>query len=402
MRENYLMARQSLKLFDEFEREYLGPSLYSEPHWEYLNRTDRLEYHYVRDLLQNWFDNYETSPEKRSRLCREFRSTDDIQHLSAFFELYLYQLFKNQDFKIEVEPSWEQGRPDFLLTSPQGEKILLEATGVYPEKAFGSAKKLEQRVIDHINQYLESPDFFLHINIRNAPNNTPPYGQILRHLRKQLSQLDYEQVAQKALESEGMGLQRFPLIPWEHEAWTIEFIAIPKAENARGKPDVRPVGSMFYGIELVDTELNIKSRIDNKYGHYGELDIPFILALNVLDSYTNDETVAKALFGDEATNYNLETGEILNFRKPNGSWFGPSGYQKRRMSGVCIFKRLRPENMHLVDPVLWHHPYANNPLNPSLLDLRQWIPNRDKGGYEFKDGKPLLELLKLDEAKMPK
>lgn len=228
------MIQDNLQIFDDFEREYMGPSQYSEPQWEYLNRTARPEFQYIRELLQDWFNEYKASSEKRYHLCTGFRSSKDSEHLSAFFELYLHQLFKNQGFEIEIEPELEQRYPDFLLTSSDGTKILLEATGTYPERWFGTAKRQEEKVIDYLNEHLESPDYFLHINIASAPKGNPPFAQMCRFLQKELAQLDYDNVVHEAREREGIGLRRFPSRVWEHGSWTIEFRAIPKIET-RGK-----------------------------------------------------------------------------------------------------------------------------------------------------------------------
>lgn len=395
------MIQDNLQLFDEMVREYLGPSKYSEPHWQFLNRSARAVFQYIREVLDGWFRNYEAPPDKRHHLWTDFRSDRDTKHLSAFFELYLYHLFKNQGFDVKVEPEWEQGRPDFLLTSAEGKEILLEATGIYPERWFGEAKKLEQKVIDYLDENLDSPDFFLHIRIANAPDDPPPYAQMQRYLQKKLAQLDYDQVLQDALGREGMGLNRFPSIPWVHDTWTIEFIAIPKRNDARGKTGVRPTGSMFYDFTWVDSTPSLKACIDSKYGHYGDLRIPYILAINVVDPFADEESLLDALFGQEVWNLDLETDKTFVSRQPNGAWFGPNGPQKKRVSGICVFWRLRPENMHTVNPMIWHHPSANYPLDPELVRLPQQIPNRPKGFYELRRGVRPATLLQLDETKMP-
>lgn len=395
------MMQDNVELFDNFDRKHIEPSKYSEPQWEYLNRAARPGYQYIRELLQEWFNDFEATPDKRGRLWADFRSDKDAEHLSAFFELYLHQLFKKQGFEIDIEPEWEQGRPDFILTSPRGEKILLEAAGIYPERWFGSAKKLEHMVIDDLNDNLVSPDFFLHINIENAPNDYPPYGRIRRYLQGQLAQLNYDQVVNDAIGREGLGLKRFPSITWKHDSWTIEFIAIPKKDLARGKPGVCPIGSISYGFEYVDTASSIKSRIDNKYGKYGELNLSFIIAINNVDAYADEDSMLDALFGQEVVHVSADSNETSVSRQPNGAWFGPNGYQKKRVSGICYFRRLHPTSMHLVSPVVWHHPYANIPLEPELLGLAQQIPNHITRIYESREGKHPCELLAIDQTKMP-
>lgn len=395
------MSKDNLLLFDEIAREYLGPSQFSESHWHFLNRTGRPAFQYIREVLEDWFSEYKASLSKRRKLCTDFRSGRDAEHLAAFFELYLYHLFKKQGFEIEVEPEWEQGSPDFLLTSANGKTILLEATGIYPERWFGSASKLEQKVLDDLNKHLDSPDFFLDIEIKQAPNNSPPYAQIRRYLQKQLELLDYDQVMQEALGREDMGLERFPSIPWIHDTWTIEFTVMPKQSEARGKAGVRPVGQIFYDFGWVDSVSAIKACIHKKYRHYGELDIPYILAINNVDPFTDEEDLCNALFGQEVWHMNIKTDEISPSRQPNGAWFGPRGWTQTRISSICSFQRLRPENIHMVSPIIWHHPFAQNPLEPNLINLTQQIPNLSERSFDLREGVHPATLLQLDKTQMP-
>lgn len=162
-----------------------------------------------------------------------------------------------------------------------------------------------------------------------------------------------------------------------------------------------PIAARFYGVHYVDTASSIKSRINEKYGRYGELRIPYILALNVVDAYADEDSIISALFGQEGVRFNWDTNETLPYREPNGAWIGPDGYQKQRMSAICVFNQLYPENMHLKGLTLWHHPAANHPLHPELLNLTQQIPNFDLGHYEQKDGKHPSEFLSIDKTKMP-
>jgi hypothetical protein len=254
-----------------------------------------------------------------------------------------------------------------------------------------------------LDEHLISADFFLHIIIKHAPNDTPPYAQICRYLQKKLAELDYDQVLQDALGRENMGLERFPSINWIHDAWTIEFITIPKKNEARGKVGVRPIGSMFYDFTWVDSAPNIKASIDSKYKHYGELSIPYILALNIVDVFADEEDLLNALLGQEVWTVSIDNvNDVSSSRKPNGAWFGPKGPQKTRMSGVCVFNHLRLENMHIANPVLWHHPFAQNPLDPKLIRLTQQVLNPAKGCYELREGIHPSILLHLDENQMPK
>lgn len=375
----------NLKLFDDLKRTKLDYAVSSESIFEFYNHTARPGFQYIRELLQSWFDNYDAPTDKRHRLRTEFRSEEDKQHLSAFFELYLYQLFKSQGFKVDVEPEWTQGRPDFLLTTHDGKQILLEATGTYPKKVFGPAKKRQNSVIEYLNKQLDSPDFFLHLMFTSSSSDNPTPAKIKRFVERKLTKLDYDTVVQNG---------SYPSFVWEYEAWTIKFTVSPKYTK-RGKPGVRPIGSVTsvdYGVDDGDITSNIKSSIDRKDGHYGELSIPYILAVNVSDVFKVEHSIFDALFGVHSSG-------------KDSAWLFGNEYQMTRMSAIVFFNWLRPETMHITNPVVWHHPGANIPLDADLVNITQKLPTQgvtpDKITYELRKGKHPSELLHIDSARMP-
>ena len=80
----------SQTLFDDIPRSYKGPANRSEPSFDYLNRSARLDVDRVRHVFGEWFSHFPTAAQPD--LCSRFRSKDDRQHLGTFFELYLHEL----------------------------------------------------------------------------------------------------------------------------------------------------------------------------------------------------------------------------------------------------------------------------------------------------------------------
>jgi hypothetical protein len=239
------------------------------------------------------------------------------------------------------------------------------------------------------------------MRINSAPVGDPPFGKIRKYIEKALSKLNPDEVTQQVESADNKGFERFPLIIWEHESWNIEFRAIPKKREARGKPNVRPIGSMFYDFSFRDDISPIRASIDSKYAKYGTLEIPYVLALNAVDLSISEADVSSALFGSELGIYDFVTHHLEYTRKPDGAWYGPNGYQKKRMSGLLVFYRLQPELMHMIIPTLWHHPYANNPLKPHLFHLNQLVPNEITEILDLVSGRDVCSILGIDAEKMP-
>lgn len=390
------MTNDRLKLFDEFERNSFEPSAFSEPRWSYLNRTARQQFSYVRELLQNWFDEYRAPLEKRQNLCKGFRSGKDEEHISSFFEIYLYQLFRSQGFDIEVEPEWEQGRPDFLLTSPNGEQIVLEATGCYPSRWFGGDERTYAEISDYLNENLRSRDYLLHLSILRTSKQPFSFRKMCQEFQFWLNELDYNGILAAVQNGTITTLEDLPSRTWENREWVIQLKASPRMGESRGIDDIKPLGMRLIGPERITTGSNIQSRLNEKYRHYGDIDISYILALNILDPFYSDRVFADAVLGQEAWILNKTSSETIETRISNGAWFSGNSIRQTRMSAVCVFHELFPITMHAVNPVVWHHPYAKKPLDSNLLCLSQQIPNMDTNRYELRDGQHPCSLLGID------
>ncbi|MBL8166061.1 MAG: hypothetical protein JNJ61_29030 [Anaerolineae bacterium] len=396
------MIDDRLSLFDDIQRDFLGPSKYSEPRWQYLNRTARPGYEYLRALLQNWFDNFVASQSKRERLCKEFQSDDNKVHLSAFFELYLYQLFKAQGFSIEVEPEWQQGCPDFLLTSSVGAQILVEATCIFPEWLYGSASQWEKDALDYLNDNLTISDSSLDIKIDSFPSGSPPLKQLAREIQARIDEVSHAQEDTRDADVDNQGMH--PMV-YTHDTWSIEFGISQSGNPQSGEPKSRAIGSVLKNYGSVDVISLLRSKIAKKNKQFGELSVPYILAINNLDEATeliSNLSMIDALFGDDVTLVYPENGISSRKRLQNGSWYGPDGPRNTRMSGICYFRRLIPINVHTVEPVLWHHPYSRNPFESNQFPISQNIPNWVTRVYDRIEGMHPRDLLVVDDSKMPK
>ena len=192
-----------------------------------------------------------------------------------------------------------------------------------------------------------------------------------------------------------------PSTTLNHDGWNVTFQAIPKSPKARGKQGIRPIGIRFFGFQECKEDEWIRNAIKEKATKYGNLDLPYIIAINVLSIFSNDDhMVMDALFGDEGvTFYHLPTGgsdhELT--RAPNGAFLGPQGPQNTRVSGVIICSDLLWGNIVKINPVLWHNPWASFPFKQDRWALSQHVPNPDKTRIELKPGEKAGDLFGLAE-----
>jgi len=361
-----------MRLFHEIHRTNEGPAQYAEPEFTYLNRSARVAASRVRQLLEAWFSRYPVAGQ--GDLVGRFRSTDDKQHRSAFFELFLHELLLCLDCRVEIHPSvGEMSRryPDFLAEPPSANRFYMEAvvaTGESTEDAAARARMND--VYDTLNR-LESPNFFIGVKLRGAPRTPPPARQIRSFLAQRFVAQDPDEMA-KVLESGG--LDALPHWYYEHENWELDFFPIPKRPDARGRAGVRPLGMQFYQLVCIEPRVAIRDAIVKKAGRYGEPDLPYVVAANALDENVDEIDVEEALFGkEEFTVSRQQAGSscVEMTRAPDGVWGSESGPRYTRVSAVLVAAPVLPWNVPRAPMCLYHNPWAEKPYSSELTRLPQ-------------------------------
>lgn len=172
-----------MSIFDDISRTDTAPPLQNETAFGYLNRSGRVEAGRVRHNVDLWLDHYPV--EHRDALIARFRSSIDDHHLSAFFELFLYELMLARKFTVvAIEPPLAHTRksPDFLVEDSNGLRFYLEA-------AFATGRSRgEVGAQARLNEALAaidgtlSPEHFLDITVQGVP--TAPVS--INRMRKEL------------------------------------------------------------------------------------------------------------------------------------------------------------------------------------------------------------------------
>lgn len=379
-------------IFDTCTRTDLDPAKYSDSKFGYLNRSARPEAERVRDLIEVWAANYpkEHLKELRTRLR-------GAGHISAFFELALHEMLRRFQYSLEIHPevpSRKTTRPDFLVKASATEEFYVE--GVLTSDPFepdaASQARLNQ-VYDVLNR-MDSPNFFLDVSISGSPTKSPPVKKIREFLKRELAQLDPEDVAQTV---EKNGLEASPKWQFGDNDWNIEIRPIPKSLKARGKPGVRPIGIISPEAKWIDGCNNIRDAVKDKGGKYGDLQLPYIVAVNALGGFVRDIDVIEALFGKESFVFDrddLNKPPVMK-RRLNGAWTSPARAVYTRVSGVLIANNLTPWNVARSFVRLYHNPWAKRPISQQLFPIPQAVP--DDNTMRQVDGLAIRDVFELPE-----
>lgn len=381
-------SRNEMKIFDEIVRTYLEPATKLEKTFHFLNRSARTSFTKVREVLEHWLQNYPAN--HRSRLVERFRRDD---FWSAWYELFLHQMLVSMQATVEVERQvGSKGKyPDFHV-SIGDHKFVIEAVLLTGESKLERAKANRRAtVIDAIDK-MDVP-FFLGVNrFMESENRQISPRKVVEFLTDQLKQIDPEQLVKNHPISR-------PKLIYRNGCDTarIEFTVLPKNREAWDKKASRVVGIESCGSRWGGSEESLRSAIESKANKYGELGVPFIIAVNTLDPLSIDEREWKgALFGTQHEYVPAGTGEIEIETLNNGFWGTDLNPKRQKVSGVLIGTAL-PWSIPRMDLSLFRNPSAEFPLPEICWPVRV----QDKDGNHFIKRNPdrsIGELFGLDEA----
>lgn len=378
-----------MMLFDEIERTDTTSAKHKMKEYEYLNVSARPEAEDCRATVEEWFLTFpqEEKEEIKARIC----SNDDRQFQSAFFELFLYRLLTKIGCNVEIHPSMKGDTlktPDFLVTSSKGGKFYLEATVATDmtddEVSSGARKSV---VYDSINK-LDSPNFFIGMKLAGDPQTPPPGKKIGKFLSAKLKGLDPDIIV---AEYKAKGNDGLPTWEYHHDGWAITFFPIPKKAEARGKSGTRPIGLQFFGARWINSSASIRNSIEKKAARYGDLEYPYIVAINALGVSVDRESVMEATLGKEQVILNVAGSEPSVDRVErdwNGAWILGQKPKNTRVSGVLVGKRLSPWSYLERELVLYLNPWAQKPYSSDLCTLPRFKP--EDGIFKFCDGQNIM------------
>ncbi len=382
-----------MTIFSTINRTFQGPAAYAEPMFSYLDRSARNSSKNVRDIIETWFEPYPS--DHQAEIQDRLQTSNDIEFLSAFYELLLYQVLKHLGYKVEIHPKVPTGnkQPDFLSSKNGESGFFLEAVLAFEfsDKEQKAAKRM-QVFYDTINA-LDSPNFFIGMKIEGYPQ-TPPSGKTVRKaLENFIKKLDPTLISHQRSLGE---FESLPKLKFSHEGLNVIFYPIPKSPKIRGKNDIRPIGMQHRGFRKSNTVDAIRSAIKKKAGRYGRLGLPYIVGINVMSLGCDREDVIDALFG---TSYYLvdPDGPIDQIperhRKLDCVWFGYRGKQNTRVSGALITKNLNPWSFAKRDMRLYKNPWANHSIEGEITSLG--VAKAESGKMEFTSRKTLGNIFEL-------
>jgi hypothetical protein len=385
----------SMKLFGTYSRTDESFIRFPESSYAFLDRCARSEYEQVRRLLEAWFQDYPSDPEKKhyakdpqANLCSSFQAPVNRQHQGAFFELYCFALLRSHRFEIEIEREIPKSRkrPDFLVHLNGVPICYFEATCV-AESDQDAGNEVKFRQISEMLMALPSPDFDIGFLVeKEAPANSPPVARMRSDLERWLQSRSPDE------------LHRY----LAYDGWDILFSLSPRQRTRQQKGGYPSRTTGWWG----DSRGSIPTSLRDKARKYGkELEHPYVIALDVVALKAMMASVEQLLlgtsFGERGRHAQATTEPESPLGRPRttaeeGLWFGRSGGRNQHVSAALLVKELLPWAIAHKTPVLWHNPWAAKPLNPALWQGPQKIFDLQNGCWQDRAGKEGWELFQLN------
>jgi len=352
-------------IFSKQKRTAMHGRAAAEANFEYLDASARPEAAKVRRLVESWFSTWPKAG--RADWMARFRSKDDAAHWAAFFELLLHSWLLRLGFVVEHHPtvSGTSKHPDFLAVHVDGREFYLEARstdGNSDDEA--RVERFTDQVIAEIGK-ITSSNFFVDVRIAKQPTTQPALSKLRSDAEKWLAALDHDKVKDEA--------NRY------HKRIGIggrEVLLIPFAKHKRRNGSV--LGAMMRrGVQEVEPQKAILPALRKKATRYGQLDKPYVIAVNDLSEFFHEHHAFESLLGREAF---AETPDGRHRTEFDGSGlFGKAQNPKNtRVSAALIVPGVTPWGFASRVPVFISHPWAKRVVGPLLGPC---------SGYFIREGK---------------
>ncbi len=362
-------------LFDDIARRLDCGADEVEGAYHYLNRSGRPEVGLVRAKFSEFLERYPGVG--RANMLTRLKSDDDVAHYSAVFELMLHEALLCVGATIEaIEPklAHTDRSPDFLVRSANGARFYLEATlATGMSDADRRSKRLFDEAVQAVNE-VASTHFLLSARFSGMPSGPIRRRRLRFAIESWLATLDYDEV--KALGNGAIGGDA--PFRYEEKNLTVELWPIPVKDP--GQPVERAIGMQWGDAWSKTVGGALKSALSGKARRYGDLDLPYVIAVNGLDHNEQRHDVLAALFGQEVVRFPLgpNAGEPRLDRDWDGLWIRPDGARRcRGVTGVLVCDDLSIWSAARKDAVYVGHPAPRMALDNFPLPVTTLLPKDD-------------------------
>lgn len=370
-----------IKLFDISSEIIDGPSNNNENSFDYYHKSSRKDIRVIRETIENWFLTYPESEKKE--LKNRFKKDFD----SAFYELFLYEMFTKLGFSITIHPKLKNStkRPDFLIEKDDV-KSYVEAKVCYDKSQEEMAfERLQNQFFDNLNK-VRIKGFLLRIvEVEFKTKKQPSSKELISKIEIEVGNLDPRIIT---LDMEKFGFDGCPNINFENDDLKIIIQPMPLIESRRDKISKNSIGMFPIETYWGGGKESLRDSISKKAKRYGKFEIPYLICVNALGKKTTDKLdVENAIWGSLKYTFsdykNIEGGKMS--RESDGIFYNSGKKKLTNVSGIFVSK-VFPSNVPNAKYWVYENPFADNRLNFKRLNLiYNYIDNKERDGVTGED-----------------
>ncbi len=373
-----------IKLFEDIDRVDTGYSKENENPYDFYNRSAIPNFTIIRNLLNQWF--FEFPEKEKNELKQRFKK----DFYPAFYELFLFQLFRNLGFSIKIHPKVPKSthRPDFLIKKGDLEIYIEAKVDKDRSKKEEAFDRKESEFYDQLGK-LEINGFYIWVEELIFKSKYQPKTKKIRNtILKDLNKLNPLLLAKQVKEN---GYESLKKIKYEDDDVKIIFLPLPLEQQKKIK---KPIGAKPIKIFVGAGIDSLRKSIVKKANRYGKLDKPFIICINAMSGKTQDNLdIQNAIWGSIGLSIsNFDSSEWK--RRSDGIFFNKNKIQLKNLSGVLITKVV-PTNIPNVNYWLFKNPFSNNTFDFNKLGLKYTYIEEKKICENI--GNNLDEILKISK-----
>jgi len=285
--------------------------------------------------------------------------------------MYCCELLRAHGFRVKTHPTTgtqKSRHPDFLVLRDDTPVCYFECTLAADPMIDPAEQARKNTIMDALNRIDPGP-YILMLEFVAVGSASPSVARLRHEVEAWVRSLE-ERAREDSSTPPSVSASR----SWRLDGWELAFTAYRSSNLAKATEERRGIAGHMEGIRYVDSSGRLRRALSQKAKRYGsDLGLPYIVAVNSMDTILEDYDVMEALFGEMRIVMNIKTGQHHEERAPNGIWRRRGDFQYRRMSGVLVVGNLVPWTLWTAPLKLWHHPDPRHPLDPSDWRIPQML-----------------------------
>lgn len=335
-----------------------------------------------RNQIESWLKN--VPKKKRKDIVARLARWDDIDHLSAFFELMWHQFFLEEGYKVQNEPVLGNGKtPEFLVDSEKG-SFLFEVITAFDEKNLHKKKKITEEILGRVSKI--SHHYRVSLSLDSWLDADFKSSLFLKSIPKQLDLL---------LAGGIRSQEKYEPVVYRQGAYVIEIDIYSYQDEKTGIL----AGVSYPGYSGSLGSKQIKERLREKIKKYRnavQLQTPLIVAVcNESGNSFAGSSVEYDLFGRPVVYFSADgSGESSWGRDKSGIFIQKNvdgSPRNTRLSAViqCTRKwghtKKYKDGSYVYDMAVFHNPFAAFKVDEKVFSkLAQYLPYETRAGGVMK------------------